>query len=307
VIPRPAELSQVQPVIAFAARNLALSLSLRTLAQKAGLSTFHLHRLFSAAAGETPKQFTLRLRLSLAAVLLLRSRQSILNVALSCGFESHESFCRAFRRRFGITPRAYRQRGFATPVTSVQASAHAALIGRISPCVGLYRIEKHSPERSHMNYSIAKKELTPQPVLIVRRKVKRSEIAGTIAECLPLVFQYAQQKGIALAGPPLTRYVQSGPGLLTIEAGMPVASSAELDPITARGVIAETLPGGPAAVTMHPGPYDSLSDAYAALEEWIDRQGLAPAGAPWEVYVTDPADYPNPADWKTEIFWPVEP
>jgi len=30
------------------------------------------------------------------------------------------------------------------------------------------------------------------------------------------------------------------------------------------------------------------------------------AGAPWESYVTDPADYPDPADWKTEIFWPVK-
>lgn len=156
-----------------------------------------------------------------------------------------------------------------------------------------------------MSYSIAKKELTSQPVLIVRRRVKRSEIAATIAECLPQVFQYAQQRGIALAGPPLTRYVQSGPGLLTIETGMPVASPAELDPTATAGVIAETLPGGPAAVTTHFGPYENLADAYAAIEEWMDQQGFASAGAPWEVYVTDPADYPNPADWKTEIFWPV--
>ena len=53
------------------------------------------------------------------------------------------------------------------------------------------------------------------------------------------------------------------------------------------------------------GPYDKLQDAYAALEEWMGSEGFSPAGAPWESYVTDPAQYPNPADWKTEVFWPV--
>ena len=73
-----------------------------------------------------------------------------------------------------------------------------------------------------MTYSIVKKELAPQPVLVVRRRVKRSEIAGAIGEALPHIFQYAQQHGIALAGHPFTRYVEVGAGLLTIEPGMRV-------------------------------------------------------------------------------------
>ena len=64
-------LKQVQPVMAFAAAHLDEDVSLAALAGQAGLSAFHLHRVFSAAAGETPKQFTLRLRLARAAALLL--------------------------------------------------------------------------------------------------------------------------------------------------------------------------------------------------------------------------------------------
>ncbi len=64
-------LQQVQPVLAFAAAHLDEDLSLAKLAARAGLSAFHLHRVFSVAAGETPKQFTLRLRLSRATVMLL--------------------------------------------------------------------------------------------------------------------------------------------------------------------------------------------------------------------------------------------
>ncbi len=153
-----------------------------------------------------------------------------------------------------------------------------------------------------MTYSVTKKELAPQPVLIVRRRVKRSEIAATIGEALPHIFVYAQQNGIALAGLPFTRYVEMGPGLVTMEPGMRVTGQL---PSGDGQIIADTLPGGPAATTIHAGPYDKLSDAYAAIEQWMDAEGLVAAGAPWESYLNDPSDYPDPKDWKTEIFWPL--
>lgn len=155
-----------------------------------------------------------------------------------------------------------------------------------------------------MTYSITKQEVSPQAVLVVRRRVKRSEIAATIAEVLPRVFLYAQQNGIALAGLPFTRYVEAELDLLTIEPGMRVAGA--WTPTSSEGeVVPDTLPGGPAATTMHTGPYDKLHEAYVAIEQWMKAEGLVAAGAPWESYVTDPAEYPDPKDWKTEVFWPV--
>ena len=63
-----------------------------------------------------------------------------------------------------------------------------------------------------MDYSITTKELSPQPVLVVRRRVKPSAIGATLAEVLGLVFQYAQRTGASLAGQPLTRYLEWGLG-----------------------------------------------------------------------------------------------
>jgi effector-binding domain-containing protein len=60
-----------------------------------------------------------------------------------------------------------------------------------------------------------------------------------------------------------------------------------------------------AVVTIHCGPYDQLQASYAALEEWIAANGFHSAGAPGEAYLNDPADHPNPQDWKTEVCWPV--
>jgi len=294
-------LKQIQPVLAFAAAHLDEDLSLTALAGRAGLSPFHLHRVFSAVAGETPKQFTLRLRLERAAILLLTGEQSVLNVALSCGFQSHEAFCRAFRRRFGMSPGAYRARGFAGKTGALQEEQHAAVVTRVGPCIRLFHSQRSYTDKA-MDYSVTTKELSPQPVLVVRRRVKPSGIAATLAEVLGLVFQCAQRTGAALVGPPLARYLEWGPGLITIEAGMPISA-----PVPGDGeVAADTLPGGMVAMTTHAGPYDKLTEAHAAIQVWIEAQGLVAAGAPWESYVTDPADYPDPQDWKTEIFWPIK-
>jgi AraC family transcriptional regulator len=293
---------KVQPAFAYAAQHLEDDLSLRVLAAQTGLSAFHLHRGFKAAAGETPKQLTLRLRLERAAVLLLTTPDSVLNVALSCGFQSHEVFCRTFRRHFRITPSQYRKRGFAQPVDQTQAHSHAALVAQVGRCIGLFHIREDRRLQNHeMTYSIAKREISPQPILAARRNVKLSEVAKALGEIFGQVHLYAQRAGAVMAGPPLTRYLQWGPGLLTIEAGIPVAS-----PVPGEGEVkADTLPGGFAAVTMHTGPYDQLMEAHAAVQQWIEAEGLTAQGAPWESYVTDPGDYPDPKDWKTEIFWPL--
>jgi AraC family transcriptional regulator len=310
-----AKFVRVQPALAFAVAHLHEDVPLAALAAETGLSPFHLHRVFSSVTGETPKQFTLRLRLSRGAAILLTRNDSVLRVAQCCGFRSHEAFTRAFRRQFGTSPRAYRQRGLTRHNGPPERRTHAAVVHYIAPCVGLYHLDWHtSSERNDMSYSVVRKNLAPQPVLVVRRRVKRSEVAATIGSVLPHIFHYAQQHGLTLEGHPLTRYSNPGLGLFTIEPGFRISDAdytvrtREHADKTASGfvVIEELLPGGPAATTIHVGPYDKLGEAYAALESWIESEQLQPAGAPWEYYITDPAEYPDPKDWKTEVFWPID-
>jgi AraC family transcriptional regulator len=153
-----------------------------------------------------------------------------------------------------------------------------------------------------LNYSFAKIQLSPQPVLVLRRRVKQSEIAPAIAEALPLVFVCAGRNGLEVTGAPFARYPDMGPGLMTLDIGVPVAAASD---VSDGDIRVDTLPGGPAAVTTHMGPYDKLPEAITALGNWIQQQGLTPVDGPWESYVTDPGNYPDPKDWKTEVFWPV--
>lgn len=81
------------------------------LASKAHYSRFHAHRVFQRATGETPGEFRRRLLLEKAAYQLSRSDKSVTDVAFDMGFEALESFTRAFRKAFKLSPSHYRRYG----------------------------------------------------------------------------------------------------------------------------------------------------------------------------------------------------
>jgi AraC-like DNA-binding protein len=91
-------------------------LPVNAMARAACFSRRQFHRLMVQVLGETPGAHQRRLRLDRGAWLLLRSRATVLDVALETGFENHETFTRAFRARFGVTPSSFRKdRGGSLP------------------------------------------------------------------------------------------------------------------------------------------------------------------------------------------------
>src|SRR5687768_13031028 len=113
--------------------------SLTAIAARAGWSPFHFHRAFRRVTGETPKQYTQRLRLERAAARLVTGAEAIVAIAADAGFASHEVFTRAFRRQFGRTPAGYRAEALKNAGTQARAR-HAAVAATAGPCVGLFHI-----------------------------------------------------------------------------------------------------------------------------------------------------------------------
>jgi AraC family transcriptional regulator len=283
-------------------RDRRAAATLGQLAARAGWSPFHLHRAFRAMVCETPKQYALRLQLQRAAARLVSSDDSVLDVAIAVGFNSHEVFTRAFRRHFGVTPASYRASAL-NGASAETRTRHVALVHTSGPCFGLFHVPTSTHRRISMpTQSIERREIAPQHILFVPLRAARHELSSAIGEGLGKAFPYSQRVGVAIAGRPFTRYLSTGPGLFRIEVGMPVATAASGE----SHVEAGTLPGGPVAVAMHAGPYDTLTETYAALERWIEANGYRIGGAPWESYITDPADHADPADWRTEVYWPLQ-
>ena len=87
--------------------NLGAPLDVPSLAARAGLSERTFHRKFVAATGETPARFVETARLDTARMLLSRGL-SLKSVAAQVGLFPPVRLAEAFERRFGITPRLFR-------------------------------------------------------------------------------------------------------------------------------------------------------------------------------------------------------
>ena len=96
-------------VAAWLSSNLSDDLSVETLAQRAFLSPRHFSRRFKQAFLTTPADFVEKARLDEARRRLAAAGNSLSQVADSVGFGSTDAFRRAFTRRFGVTPGAYRR------------------------------------------------------------------------------------------------------------------------------------------------------------------------------------------------------
>ena len=83
--------------------------SLERLAGVAGLSVFHFCREFKRSTGMTPFRYVLEARCGEAMQRLEASDERIIDIALSCGFTSPQSFARAFRRVVGVSPTDFRR------------------------------------------------------------------------------------------------------------------------------------------------------------------------------------------------------
>src|SRR3954449_8745122 len=95
---------------AWIAGHLDEDLSVAALADRANLSERSFARAFRAEVGQTPAVYVEGLRVERARSLLEDGAQSLDAVARAAGFSSPEVLRRAFHRRVGVSPAAYRER-----------------------------------------------------------------------------------------------------------------------------------------------------------------------------------------------------
>lgn len=152
-----------------------------------------------------------------------------------------------------------------------------------------------------MSYDIDMQVRNEQPTLAKRATLPFEEVSQWFPAAYREVFDHLERIGVAPAGPPYARY-DMHETTFDIEAGAPVAHFVE----PAGGLITSSLPGGRVARTMHRGTYDTLDKAYDALRAWIRERGGQPVGPHYEVYLTDPQEVPDPAEWLTEVWMPFE-
>lgn len=260
-------------------------LRLDALAELAGYSPCHFHRIFTGMVGETVADHVRRVRLERAALALRGRGASVLRIALDAGYQDHSAFARAFRVRFGCTPSAWRRRPRPLPPLD---DARRHLIDR--------------PSRSSA-MDIAIRVLEPLRVAFVRR-------LGPYQECGPAwqtLTAWAGKRGLldersVLLGVGHDDPAVTEPSRIRYDASLVIDDDTAVD----EGIAVQVLPGGEHAVAVHRGPYDQLPGVYAEIMgRWLPAQGRKLGrGSPYEIYRNNPMTT-KPQDLITEIRVPL--
>ncbi len=91
----------------YLAAHFAHNPTLAELALAAGMSPFHLLRVFTTATGQSPHEFLIQKRVD-TVKKMLQSTLPLARIAADCGFADQSHMTRLFRRQLGITPGKYR-------------------------------------------------------------------------------------------------------------------------------------------------------------------------------------------------------
>ncbi len=85
-------------------------ISVEDVAKNAGFSIDYFNRIFLAHTGFTVTAYISYIRLKHGAFLLRKTEKSVLDIALEIGYDSHEGFTKAFKKKYGVSPSEYRSK-----------------------------------------------------------------------------------------------------------------------------------------------------------------------------------------------------
>lgn len=155
-------LQTMQRAIDYMEEHMLEKISYEDAARQVYLSCYHFHRLFSMLTGITPNEYLRNRRLSMAGQELTLSGKKVIDIALKYGYESPESFAKAFSRFHGVTPNAARRPGmqlqsFNRLVIKIKLEGGTAMEYKIAEKNGLMLL---ATVRAFKNESIAEEKNT---------------------------------------------------------------------------------------------------------------------------------------------------
>lgn len=250
-------------------------------------SPFHFQRMFYMLTGLTVAEYIRKRRLTLAAQELASSKAKVLDVALKYGYESPESYSKAFRKVHGVNPSAAREPG-------VSLKAYPRLSFQIS-----LKGDKD------MDYKIIEKEAFP----VVGKEIRVTTKDGENFKRIPRFWNECIQSGVC-------EKLRSMAGQLGI-LGVCMEFSQEQEEFSyliaverpeklmEDDFVEKQIPASLWAIFESIGPMpDAIQKVWKRIfSEWFPATGYEHAGTP-ELEVYSACD-PSAADYRCEVWIPI--
>lgn len=242
---------RLKKVIEFIGQHLDDELNLDQLSRIACFSKYHFHRLFTAYTGLSLLQYIRWLRLKRAAhQLSIDSDSTIIDIALNAGFESHESFTRAFKQSCGVNPSAFR----------LEPNWH---VWEKPPyCL-------HTQGEKIMNVSI--KNISARRLAVLEHRGNPNKVGESVnklvswAKAQPVNLKPAPGEafGFAYDDPKTTPAAE-----FRFDLAITIPKELKLS----GGIKERLLPAGRYAVVMHKGSRNNIDDTiYALYRDWLPQ------------------------------------
>lgn len=250
---------QLNKVIEFIGKHLDEELTLKQLSHIACFSKYHFHRLFTAYTGLSLQQYIRWLRLKRAAhQLIVDKDQSIINIAMDAGFESHEAFSRVFKQTCGMSPSEFRHK------SSWQMWDQPP-----------YQL----PPQGEMAMNVAIKNMPARRLAVLEHRGDPQRVGESVSKLISwaksqsvnLKPKAGEAFGFAYDDPKLT------PADFRFDLGIAIPEH-----LTLKGeVVEKRLPEGRYAVAIHKGSRDKIGDTvYALYRNWLPDSGAELADLP---------------------------
>ncbi len=260
-------------------KNYADELSLETLSKLSGFSKYHFHRIFQTVTGENLNAFIRRVRLS-KSTGKLANNLSVTQVAMQSGYETSASFAKAFKERFGLSPKEFSK--------------------KIKDIKGDVMIDAKVVD------------FEPVEVLYVRKTGDYMVSAGEAFEVL-MKFAYTQKikhkKDLMGKKAMMFGIGHDDPNTTPAdELRYDACISYDDKSVKPEGEIGiKMIEGGKHLYYLHKGPYEELKDVYANLMAYIIENELTMDDRPpFEKYLNRDPRRTKPQNLKTEIYIPIK-
>ena len=244
---------RIHKVVDYIGKHLDEKLTLDQLCDVACFSKYHFHRLFTAYTGLSLQQYIRWLRLKRAAhQLIVDKDKSIIEIAISAGFESHEAFTRAFKQTCGASPSEFRSQ------MSWQAWEKPPY------CL---------PEQGEMKMNVIIKDMKARRLAVLEHRGDPGKVGDSDnklinwakAQPMDLKPKPGEAFGFAYDDPKTTEASE-----FRFDLAITVPEHAKLG----GEIVEKRLPAGRYAVTVHKGSRDNIGDAvYGLYRDWLPKSG----------------------------------